>query len=75
MEHIWDEVREKWFANEVFDSLDGVEDRLVEALVALEGNQDLVASTQGGAQVNKDGLRCVCHPDVNRQLGAIEKGA
>ncbi|MBM4276118.1 MAG: IS630 family transposase [Deltaproteobacteria bacterium] len=47
MEHIWDEVREKWFANEVFDSLDGIEDRLVEALVALKGNQDLVASTTG----------------------------
>jgi hypothetical protein len=44
VEHLWDEVREKWFANEVFDSLHGVEDRLVEALVALERNQDLVAS-------------------------------
>jgi transposase len=22
MEHIWEELREKWFANEVFDSLD-----------------------------------------------------
>ena len=33
VEHLWDEIREKWFANEVFDSLDGVEDRLVEALV------------------------------------------
>ena len=33
VEHLWDEVREKWFANEVLDSLDGVEDRLVEALV------------------------------------------
>lgn len=47
MEHIWDEVREKWFTNEVFDSLDGVEDRLVEALAALERDQDLVASTTG----------------------------
>ena len=47
MEHIWDEVRGKWFANEVFDSLDGVEDRLVEALVSLERNQDLVASITG----------------------------
>jgi transposase len=47
MEHLWDEVREKWFANEVFDSLEGVEDRLVEALVALERNQNLVASTTG----------------------------
>jgi transposase len=47
VEHLWDEIREKWFANEVFDSLDGVEGRLVEALVALESNQDWVASTTG----------------------------
>ena len=47
VEHLWDEVREKWFANEVFDSLTGVEDRLVEASVALERNQDLVASGTG----------------------------
>ena len=47
MEHIWDEVREKWFTNEVFESLDGVEDRLVEALAALENDQELVASTTG----------------------------
>ena len=47
VEHIWDEIREKWFANEVFNSLDAVEDRLVEALVALENNQELVAATTG----------------------------
>jgi transposase len=33
VKHLWDEIREKWFANEVCDSLDGVEDCLVEALV------------------------------------------
>ena len=27
VEHIWDEIREKWFANEVFNSLDAAEDR------------------------------------------------
>jgi transposase len=48
MEHVSHEIREKWFANEVFDSsLDGVEDRLVEALLALERNQALVASITG----------------------------
>lgn len=47
VEHIWDEIREKWFANEVFNSLDAVEDRLVAALVALENDQELVASTTG----------------------------
>jgi hypothetical protein len=43
MEHIWDEVREKWFTNEVFESLDGVENRLVESLAAIECDQKLVA--------------------------------
>jgi transposase len=47
VEHLRDEIREKWFANEVFDSLDGVEDRLVEALLAVERNQDLVTSITG----------------------------
>jgi transposase len=47
VEHIWDEIREKLFANEVFDSLDAVEERLVESLAALEQNQQLVASTKG----------------------------
>jgi transposase len=47
VEHIWDEIREKWFANEVFNSLDAVEDRLVEALVALEDDKELVASITG----------------------------
>jgi transposase len=47
VEHIWDEIREKWFTNEVFNSLDAVEDRLVEALVALENDKKLVASTTG----------------------------
>ena len=47
VEHSWDEIREKWFANEVFNSLDAVEDRLGEALVALENDKELVASTTG----------------------------
>lgn len=36
VEHIWDELREKWFQNLVFNSIEAVEDRLVEALVTLE---------------------------------------
>jgi len=46
-EHLWDEIREKRFANEVFDSLEGVEDRLLEALVALERHQDRDSSITG----------------------------
>jgi transposase len=47
VEHIWDESREKWFANEVFDSLEAVEDRLVEALVALENDKEVGSATTG----------------------------
>ncbi len=43
-EHIWDEVREKHFHNEAFDSLDAVEDRLVDGLVALSADSDRLRS-------------------------------
>ena len=36
VEHLWEEIREKWFENKVFDSLDSVEDTLVTALATLE---------------------------------------
>lgn len=47
VEHLWEDLREKWFANVMFDSLDAVEDRLVEALAALEGDPARVASLAG----------------------------
>jgi transposase len=47
VEHLWEEIREKWFPNLVFDSLMGVEDRLVEALAALEKNSQRVAQITG----------------------------
>lgn len=47
VEHMWEEIGEKRFANKVFHSLDGVEDRLVKALVALESDKELAASTTG----------------------------
>lgn len=42
VEHLWDEISEKWFGNLVFDSLRAVEDRLVEALATLENNPQRV---------------------------------
>ena len=36
VEHIWDELREKYFHNRAFDSLDALEDRLVDGLLTLE---------------------------------------
>jgi putative transposase len=47
VEHLWDEVREKWFSNRVFASLQAVEDRLVTALQSLEEDQQRVASLSG----------------------------
>lgn len=47
VEHLWDEVREKWFSNRVFASLQAVEDRLVTALQALEEDRRRVASLSG----------------------------
>ncbi len=52
VEHIWEEIREKWFQNLVFDSLDAVEERLVEALLALEGDHALVQSLAGFEWIN-----------------------
>jgi transposase len=47
VEHLWDEVREKWFGNRVFASLPAVEDQLVTALQTLEEDQRRVASLSG----------------------------
>lgn len=47
MEHVWEEIREKWFPNCVFDSLEAVEDRLVEALLSMERDRPLTASITG----------------------------
>jgi transposase len=43
-EHIWDEVREKGFINQVFPSLDEVEQRLCRELVALENDPARIRS-------------------------------
>ena len=43
-EHLWEEIREKWFTNLVFDSLTAIENHLAEALRTLELNQDKIRS-------------------------------
>jgi transposase len=47
VEHVWDEVRGKWFANRVFASMDAVEEQLLTALKTLEGQMARVASLTG----------------------------
>ncbi len=46
-EHIWDEIREKFFPNLVFDSMVAVENKLVEAILYMENNPDVVQSITG----------------------------
>ena len=46
-EHIWECMRENWFANKTFKSLDDVEDTLVEALVSLENDAARVQGIAG----------------------------
>ncbi len=46
-ENIWEEIREKWFPNIVFSSLDAVIDTLVEALRNLENDNKRVHSIAG----------------------------
>ena len=40
VENLWDEIREKWFPNLVFKSMEAVENTLVKALVTLENDHD-----------------------------------
>jgi transposase len=47
VEHIWDSIRENWFRNEVFNSIEGVENQLEKALVALESDSKSVRSLTG----------------------------
>lgn len=56
-EHIWDELREKWFHNTVFDSLDALEDQLVGALQVLENDPKTVKSIAGWSWI----INSVCN--------------
>lgn len=47
VENIWDEIREKYFGNLVFKSMNTVEDRLEEACIALEKDKLKVQSITG----------------------------
>jgi len=44
VEHIWEELKEKWFYNYTFDSLNAVEDQLMKGIPDLENNQSRVKS-------------------------------
>ena len=44
IEHVWDEMREKFFHNRVFKSLDALEDHLAQALKTFEDNPGALGS-------------------------------
>ena len=46
-ENMWGDMREKFFPNVVFDSMDGVEERLEEACRFYENNPEIVKSVTG----------------------------
>jgi len=47
VEHLWEEIREKWFENKVFNSLGAVEDVLVAALANLEKDKKKIFGLSG----------------------------
>ena len=46
-EHLWEALREDWFANTVFHDLDAVEDALDDGLIALESDPQRVQTMTG----------------------------
>lgn len=47
VEHLWKEIKEKYFENVVFDSIDAVENRLMKALTFMNQTPDTVKSFSG----------------------------
>lgn len=46
-ENMWEEIREKFFTNLVFDSIDAVMDKLEEAMIFYAKNEEVVKSITG----------------------------
>lgn len=46
-ENMWEEIREKFFTNLVFDSIDAVMDKLEEAMIFYAKNEEIVKSVTG----------------------------
>lgn len=46
-ENIWDDSREKFFSNYAFNSMDTVEEKMIEAALFYEGNPNIVKSITG----------------------------
>lgn len=47
VENVWDELREKYFPNLIFDDMTHLEDKLIEGLLYFEAQSDIVQSITG----------------------------
>ena len=47
VEHVWDELREKYFPNLIFDDMTQLEETLIEGLLYFEAQSDIVQSITG----------------------------
>lgn len=55
-EHLWDVLRENWFANLVFEAMYGVEEQLVTGLAALEADSPRVQRATGFPRITRMSL-------------------
>jgi transposase len=46
-EHLWDHIREKYFANKTYDSIDEVEEKMVEVLKNITHDKETIKSLVG----------------------------
>jgi len=52
VEHLWDEIREKFFANKAFKDIDAVEDNLMEGLIFMNESSDIVKNLSNFSWIN-----------------------
>ena len=52
VEHVWDELREKYFHNRIFSSLDALIDRLCQGLTDLADDAERLRSLTGFPHLN-----------------------
>ena len=71
VEHIWDEVREKYFGNLVFDSPDALEDHLETALRSMELDQPRVKSIVAWSWMVNSNCKCTGEGLVKKLSGSL----
>lgn len=57
-EHLWDHIREKYFANKIYDSIDEVEDHMIKALKNIANDKQPIKSLVGFNWLTKFIIDC-----------------